>query len=302
MSEEQLAPSELRYLLLALSREWERAFLEQENTRNLTSAQVEILLVLNESGPLSMQELGDSLLLNRDPFRSVDSLVIKGLVERESGADKRKVLWSLTSEGATAAGEIIDTDFSLLKKLSGPDSAEHISSLVKLLRELHQTVAPSSVLDERFITQQTPVGQLLEASSATQTQKNRSSTVSQRLHKVVEIKDGGDVRQAYEKYSPLLAERKMKLSFKTWKALVEQGGPASDYFLGNLSEVLTGAVGYLLTDDQHAIREVENRMRAENALSLAGVTSFGGRGTLDSGALEALAELVKKRLGKPEKD
>ena len=302
MSEQQLAPSELRYLLLSLSREWERAVLEQEHTRDLTSAQVEILLVLNEAGSCSMQELGDMLLLNRDPFRSVDSLAAKGLVVRGSGTDKRKVLWSLTPDGTTLAGAIIEADFSLFKKYSGANPAEHTSELVALLRELQKKVAPSNILENRFGPQQTPVEQLLAAAAASQTQTNRSATVSRRIHTVLEIKDGADVSGAYEKYSPLMASRNMTMTFKSWTALVGQGGPASEYFLKNLSEVLTGAASYLLTDDEHAIREVENRMRAENALTLAGVTGFGGRGTLDAGALQALAELVQKRLDTSEKD
>ncbi|MBO0910093.1 MarR family winged helix-turn-helix transcriptional regulator [Arthrobacter sunyaminii] len=302
MSEQQLAPSELRYLLLSLSREWERAVLEQENTRDLTSAQVEILLVLNEAGSCSMMELGEMLLLNRDPFRSVDSLAAKGLVVRGSGTDKRKVLWSLTPDGTALAGKIINADFSLFKKYSGTNPAEHTSMLVKLLRELQSTVAPANVLQNRFGPQQSPVEQLLTAAVVSEVQTNRSSTVSLRLRTVIEIKDGGDVEAAYEKYSPLLAARQITVTRKSWNALVEQGGPASDYFLENLSEVLTGTVSYLLTDDERTIREVENRMRAENALAVAGVTGFGGRGTLDAGALQALAELVQKRLGTTDKD
>lgn len=302
MSEQQLAPSELRYLLLSLSREWERAVLEQENTRDLTSAQVEILLVLNEAGSCSMMELGEMLLLNRDPFRSVDSLAAKGLVVRGSGTDKRKVLWSLTPDGTALAGKIINADFSLFKKYSGTNPAEHTSMLVKLLRELQSTVAPANVLQNRFGPQQSPVEQLLTAAVVSEVQINRSSTVALRLRTVIEIKDGGDVEAAYEKYSPLLAARQITVTRKSWNALVEQGGPASDYFLENLSEVLTGTVSYLLTDDERTIREVENRMRAENALAVAGVTGFGGRGTLDAGALQALAELVQKRLGTTDKD
>ncbi|WP_461171131.1 MarR family winged helix-turn-helix transcriptional regulator [Arthrobacter sp. Z1-15] len=302
MSEQQLAPSELRYLLLSLSREWERSVLEQENIRDLTSAQVEILLVLNEAGSCSMVELGEMLLLNRDPFRSVDSLAAKGLVVRGSGADKRKVLWSLTPDGTALAAQIIDADFSLFKKYSGGNPAEHTSMLVELLRELQSAVAPANVLQNRFGPQQSPVEKLLTAGAVSEVQTNRSASVALRLRTVIDIKDGGNVQTAYEKYSPLLAARQITVTLKSWNALVEQGGPASEYFLQNLSEVLTGTVSYLLTDDEHTIREVENRMRAENALTIAGVTRFGGRGTLDAGALQALAELVQKRLGTAEKD
>lgn len=302
MSKQHLAPSELRYLLLALSKEWERAILEHAHTRDLTSAQVEILLVLNESGPHSMQELGQMLLLNRDPFRSVDSLVAKGLVERGSGEDKRKVLWSLTAEGIAAAASIVATDFTLLKSFISGIPLESTSTMVRLLRELQGSVAPSGVLDERFGAQQTPIADLLSAQSPAEIQKTRSAVVAARLHQVIDMKDAGDAREAYERYAPLLAQRDVKLTYRAWSTLVDQGGPASDYVLAHLSEVITGSAAYLLTDDEQVLREIDNRLRAENALLLAGVTGFGGRGTLDAGALQALAELVQRRLDAPEKD
>ena len=99
-----------------------------------------------------------------------------------------------------------------------------------------------------------------------------------------------------------MAERKLEVELKAWTSLVENGGPASPYFLNNLSEVVTGSSEYLLTGDEQTIREVGNRIRAEKALSLAGVTGFDNSGTPDAGALHALAELVRKRLGTAEMD
>ncbi|GAA5202178.1 hypothetical protein GCM10023346_48490 [Arthrobacter gyeryongensis] len=302
MSVHRLAPSELRYLLLALSKEWERAVLEHAHTRDLTSAQVEILLVLNESGPHSMQDLGQMLLLNRDPFRSVDSLVAKGLVERGSGEDKRKVLWSLTAEGTTAAASIVATDFTLLRSFISDIPVESTGTLVSLLRELQGNVAPSGVLEERFGAQQSPVADLLSAQSLEEIQNNRSTVVAARLRQVIDMKDAGDARTAYEKYGPMLAQRDVTLTRRAWFSLLDQGGPVSDHVLAHLSEVLTGNAEYLLTDDEKVLREIDNHMRAENALLLAGVTGFGGRGSLDAGALQALAELVQKRLDASEKD
>ncbi|WP_104056343.1 MULTISPECIES: hypothetical protein [unclassified Arthrobacter] len=180
--------------------------------------------------------------------------------------------------------------------------AEDTSLLVRLLREVQTIVSPASVLEERFATQRTPVKQLLAASTTSRIHENRSETVAERLRKVIEIKDDGDLRQAYEKYGPSMAEREMKVGLKAWTSLIENGGPASPYFLNGLSEVVTGSSEYLLTDDEQIIREVENRIRAEKALSLAGVTGFGSSGTPDAGALQALAELVQKRLGTAEKD
>ncbi|WP_157357175.1 MarR family winged helix-turn-helix transcriptional regulator [Arthrobacter sp. U41] len=296
MSEEKVAPSELRYLFLALSKEWERSILEHAQAHDLTSAQVEILLVLNESGPYSMQDLGQMLLLNRDPFRSVDSLVAKGLVERGSGEDKRKVLWSLTAAGAEAAADIVSADLSLLQDFVGDLPTESTAKLMNLLRSLQGKVTTLGVLEQRFSSQQSPVREVLAAKSSNDVQINRSSVVASRLRQTLEMKDAGDAGAAFDKYSPQLAERGIELPYRTWVGLLENGGPVSRHVLAQISHVLTGNPAYLSTDDENVLKDVENHMRAENALLLAGVTGFGGRGALDAGALQALAELVQKRL------
>lgn len=296
MSEEKVAPSELRYLFLALSREWERSILEHAQALDLTSAQVEILLVLNESGPYSMQDLGQMLLLNRDPFRSVDSLVAKGLVERGSGEDKRKVLWSLTAAGADAAAGIVSADLALLHDFVGDLPAESTAKLIDLLRSLQVKVPTLGVLEQRFSLQQSPVREVLAAKSSNDVQINRSPVVASRLRQTLEMKDAGDAGAAFDKYSPELAARGIELPYRTWVALLENGGPVSRHVLAQISHVLAGDSTYLSTDDENVLKDVENRMRAENALLLAGVTGFGGRGALDAGALQALAELVQKRL------
>ncbi len=296
MSEEKVAPSELRYLFLALSKEWERSILEHAEARDLTSAQVEILLVLNESGPYSMQDLGQMLLLNRDPFRSVDSLVAKGLVERGSGEDKRKVLWSLTAAGAEAAADLVAADLSLLQNFVGDLPTESTAQLVNLLRSLQGKVPTLGVLEQRFSAQQSPMHEVLAAASSTDLQVNRSPIVASRLRQTLELKNAGEAHAAFAKYSPHLAERGIELPFRNWVGLLENGGPVSRHVLGELSDVLTGNRDYLSTDDENVLKDVENHMRAENALLLAGVTGFGGRGALDAGALHALAELVQKRL------
>ncbi|MCY1676835.1 hypothetical protein OVA06_19380 [Pseudarthrobacter sp. SL88] len=296
MSEEKVAPSELRYLFLALSKEWERSILEHAEAHDLTSAQVEILLVLNESGPYSMQDLGQMLLLNRDPFRSVDSLVAKGLVERGSGEDKRKVLWSLTAAGAEAAADIVAADLSLLQNFVGDLPTESTAKLVNLLRSLQGKVPTLGVLEQRFSAQQSSMQEVLAAASSTDLQINRSPIVASRLRQTLELKNAGEASAAFAKYSPHLAERGIELPFRNWVGLLENGGPVSLHVLGELSDVLTGNRDYLSTDDEKVLKDVENHMRAENALLLAGVTGFGGRGALDAGALHALAELVQKRL------
>ena len=227
MSEEKVAPSELRYLFLALSKEWERSILEHAQAHDLTSAQVEILLVLNESGPYSMQDLGQMLLLNRDPFRSVDSLVAKGLVERGSGEDKRKVLWSLTDAGAETAADIVSADLSLLQDFVSDLPAASTAKLVNLLRSLQGKVATLGVLEQRFSSQQSPVQEVLVAKSSADLQINRSPIVASRLRQTLELKNAGDARAAFANTARSLPNEASNCRYRNWVGLLENGGPVS---------------------------------------------------------------------------
>ncbi len=68
---------------------------------SVTVAQCHLLLEMEALGPSSLQEIADSLSLDKSTLsRTVDSLVREGLVERHPDADnRRKVSLSLTESG-----------------------------------------------------------------------------------------------------------------------------------------------------------------------------------------------------------
>ncbi|MFE4198465.1 MarR family winged helix-turn-helix transcriptional regulator [Paenarthrobacter sp. NPDC056912] len=294
-----LAPSELRYLLVALSREWERELSGQVSGLELTSAQVEIVLVLNESGPCTMQELSELLILNRDPFRAVTPLESRGLVERGSKEDRRKVTWALTEEGISAAEKISSADLAVLQSKLGRLPTSTSTDLVNILHKFSSVVLQPSTLEDRFGAQRTSVTDLLAAEQLQDVQTSRSETIATRLQTIIGILDAGDHRRTFARFEP--AFKDLQLGPKAWDSLVFRGGPVSISTLSTLSKIMTDDSTYLLSKDESSVRETESRVKAEVALSIAGVSDFGGRGTLDADALHALAELVQKRLGTTER-
>ncbi len=86
---------------------------------HITPNQSEVLLVLQEFGPLSLKDLGDLLICEKkSPSRLVSSLIKKNLVIKEiSDKDRRFSLLSLTSKGQTFVPKIIAIKTQYDKKL-----------------------------------------------------------------------------------------------------------------------------------------------------------------------------------------
>jgi len=101
-SDRALARSELRYLVVAAQREGNRAFARAVGELGLTPSHAEILVVLEEFGPMSLRDLGEMIVCEAgSPSRIVDTLVGRELLERMvDPSDRRAVLISLTREGA----------------------------------------------------------------------------------------------------------------------------------------------------------------------------------------------------------
>lgn len=86
---------------------------------HITLNQSEVLLVLQEFGPLSLKDLGDLLICEKkSPSRLVSSLIKKNLVIKEiSDKDRRFSLLSLTSKGQTFVPKIMAIKTQYDKKL-----------------------------------------------------------------------------------------------------------------------------------------------------------------------------------------
>ena len=118
---------ELRYLVLAAELEGKRLLAQQLRPLGLTPSQAEVLRVLADHAPLSLNGLGSLLVCESgsSPSRLVDRIVARGLVDRRPGAtDGRAVELTLTPEGARLSLEVAALEeamYATIDALAGPD-------------------------------------------------------------------------------------------------------------------------------------------------------------------------------------
>lgn len=127
---------ELRYLILAAQREGNRLLGQALRPLGVTPSQAEVIRVLQERGPLTLNGLGELLVCESgsSPSRLVDRLVAVGLVRREVAAhDRRHVRLSLTGDGALLGRRIAEIEEELYRSIDaaaeGRDTAEVIGFL-----------------------------------------------------------------------------------------------------------------------------------------------------------------------------
>jgi len=93
---------EVRYLVLAAQLEGKRQLAQQLRPLGLTPSQAEVLRVLADHAPLTLNGLGSLLVCESgsSPSRLVDRIVAHGLIHRRPGAtDGREVELTLTPAG-----------------------------------------------------------------------------------------------------------------------------------------------------------------------------------------------------------
>jgi len=120
---------ELRYLVLAAELEGKRQLAHQLRPFGLTPSQAEVLRVLADHGPLSLNGLGSLLVCESgsSPSRLVDRIVARGLVDRRPGAtDGRAVELTLTPEGVRLSRDVAVIEealYATIDALVGPEIA-----------------------------------------------------------------------------------------------------------------------------------------------------------------------------------
>lgn len=151
-SDRMLAPSELRYLVLAAQREGNRALMRLLAPLELTPSQAEILLVLHSFGPLSLRNLGEMIVCEAgSPSRIVDMLVTRQLVHRRtSAADRRAVQLELTEAGSSMIPSLKDIEAGL-EAHAASILTDHEQALVgAALRKYLQGTDSEGVFERRF--------------------------------------------------------------------------------------------------------------------------------------------------------
>jgi DNA-binding MarR family transcriptional regulator len=118
---------ELRYLVLAAELEGKRLLAQQLRPLGLTPSQAEVLRVLADNAPLSLNGLGLLLVCESgsSPSRLVDRIVARGLVDRRPATtDGRAVELTLTPEGERLSLEVAAIEeamYATIDALAGPD-------------------------------------------------------------------------------------------------------------------------------------------------------------------------------------
>jgi len=101
---------EVRYLVLAAQLEGKRQLAQQLRPLGLTPSQAEVLRVLADHAPLTLNGLGSLLVCESgsSPSRLVDRIVARGLIHRRSGTtDGREVELTLTPEGKRLSRKVV---------------------------------------------------------------------------------------------------------------------------------------------------------------------------------------------------
>lgn len=129
---------ELRFLVLAAQRTGSRLLAGVLKPLGLTAAQAEVLQVLAEFGPLSLNALGKLLVCESgSPSRLVAGLVDRGLVARASDqADGRAVELSVSPEGLALIGQARAIEPAIAKLVQSVLSPDEVEAANAILRKL----------------------------------------------------------------------------------------------------------------------------------------------------------------------
>lgn len=133
----------IRYLVLAAQREGNLRLTRDLRPLGVTPSQAEVIRVLGEQGPSTLNQLGRLLVCESgtNPSRLVDRLVDVGHVERHADPrDRRGVIVSLTPSGREVEAGIRRVEEALYADLDaatdGIDMAEALAFLRRLSADL----------------------------------------------------------------------------------------------------------------------------------------------------------------------
>lgn len=148
-----MRPAEqLRYLILAIQREGNRLLAAELRPLGLTPSQGEVVRVLADHGPLTLQGLGELLVCETggSPSRLVDRLVAAGLVRREAdAADRRWVTLSLTETGERAAVQVGEIEERLYRRIDELTEGAPVDQALALLHQFAAAFPAGQALERR---------------------------------------------------------------------------------------------------------------------------------------------------------
>lgn len=152
---------ELRYLVLAVQREGNRLLAARLKEAGVTPSQGEVLRVLRDREPLTLNGLGELLVCETgsSPSRLVDRLVAQGLVHRQSNPDDRRfVTLALTSEGRRVERRVAQVEKQLYAWLARLNGDRPLKPALEVLRAVAKDLPAGQALARRSQLGKTPAG------------------------------------------------------------------------------------------------------------------------------------------------
>jgi DNA-binding MarR family transcriptional regulator len=143
---------ELRYLVLAIQREGNRLLAAELRPLGITPSQAEVLRVLRDHGPLTLNALGGLLVCEtgNSPSRLVDRLVAQGLVKRGiDKVDRRYLALSLTTSGRALHRRIITAENRLHRTMHDLVAGQALDETISTLRLLADAFPAGAALARR---------------------------------------------------------------------------------------------------------------------------------------------------------
>jgi MarR family transcriptional regulator, organic hydroperoxide resistance regulator len=143
---------ELRYLVLAAQREGNRLLARSLRPLGLTPSQAEVLQVLGDHQPLTLNGLGELLVCESgtNPSRLVDRLVAQGLIDRQPSArDRRHVELSLTAAGKRLTRRIAAVENRLYRAIDKAAEGRDVDEILAFLRSFVSDLPAGQALARR---------------------------------------------------------------------------------------------------------------------------------------------------------
>jgi DNA-binding MarR family transcriptional regulator len=135
----------------ALQRELERGSNELMKPFGLTGPQADALVVIGQTEPLALKELGRLLIAEAGhPSRLVDRLVEAGLVERRAAEDdRRRVELKLTTAGRRLARRVDKTRRDLFDASRPHVDEKGVAAASVILRQLLEGTESGALIERR---------------------------------------------------------------------------------------------------------------------------------------------------------
>ena len=144
---------ELRFLILAAQREGNRVLGQALKPLGITTAQAEVLRVLQDRQPLTLSGLGDLLVCEsgNSPSRLVERLVQADLVHRETlEHDRRHVELTLTPDGQRLASRIAGIEEGLYTSIDAACAGVDTDAIIAFLHNFIDALPAGKALGRRL--------------------------------------------------------------------------------------------------------------------------------------------------------